>query len=235
MSEPISLTSIFGASKGIIDISIRLAKAFKLIESIESKLDLLMQVEFNAAWKTLIQAHNSSSSDEQKFKLVHDARTGFTKATYLEKGERLFYAYLGLAICYYLLNDNNNVKATLIEVAKISIYEDIYLNQIQSMFGLNKYTLNSYIGIYHPMNWLNIIKSIPETPSFLAHKKEIKKYYKFKNNLIDDISKKIQAEMSVIVMITKINQPSTAFKELELQSLDLIKLQKESLEIITNI
>ncbi|YAF99046.1 MAG: hypothetical protein AB3A66_29055 (plasmid) [Nodularia sp. CChRGM 3473] len=148
MSEPITLTSIFGASKGIIDISIRLAKALKLIESIESKLDLLIQVEFNAALKTLHQALNSSALDEQQSTLINRAREKFTDATCLEKGERLFYAYLGLAICHYLLNDNNNVKAALIEVAKISIYEDIYLNKIQSMFGLNKYTLNSYIGIY---------------------------------------------------------------------------------------
>ena len=57
MTEPISLTTLttlFGTSKGIVEISIRLAKALKLIESLESRLDCLMQVEFNAGWKTLI-------------------------------------------------------------------------------------------------------------------------------------------------------------------------------------
>lgn len=66
MTEPISLTALFGASKATVDISIKLAKSLKLIESIESKLDLLMQVEFNAAWKTLIQACNSSASKQQR-------------------------------------------------------------------------------------------------------------------------------------------------------------------------
>lgn len=171
MSEPISLTVLFGASKGFIDISIRLAKALKLIESIESKLDLLTQVEFNAAWKTLFQACNSSSSDEQKFALINDARAGFTKATYIEKGERLFYAHVGLAICHYLLNDMNNAKIALIEIAKISIYEDIYLKKTEALLGFNEYTISSHINIYHPVSWLNIITAIPELPLFLAQKK----------------------------------------------------------------
>ncbi|OYE01930.1 hypothetical protein [Nostoc sp. 'Peltigera membranacea cyanobiont' 232] len=110
MSEPITLTALFGACKATADISIKLAKALKLTESIESRLDCLIQVEFNAARKTLLEACNSSSSDEQKSVLINDARKSFTKATDLEKGERLFYAYLGLAICHYLLDDINNVK-----------------------------------------------------------------------------------------------------------------------------
>ncbi|MBE8971365.1 hypothetical protein IQ277_35810, partial [Nostocales cyanobacterium LEGE 12452] len=123
MSEPISLTALFGASKGVVAISIRIAKFLKLIESIESKVDHLMQVEFNAAWKTLLQVCNSSSSDEQKF---FDARDSFTKATCLEKGERLFYTYLGLAICHYLIDDISNVKIALLEATKVSIYKNMY-------------------------------------------------------------------------------------------------------------
>jgi hypothetical protein len=61
MTEPISLTAFFGASKTTVDISIRLAKSLKLIASIESKLDLLMQVKFNAAWKTLIRRRYSEA------------------------------------------------------------------------------------------------------------------------------------------------------------------------------
>ncbi|MFN6475268.1 hypothetical protein [Nostoc sp. DedQUE07] len=235
MSEPISLTALFGGSKGFIDISIKLARALKLIESIESQLDLLTQVEFNAAWKTLFQACNSSSFDEQKSALINDARTGFTKATCLEKNERLFYAHVGLAICHYLLNDINNAKIALIGVAKISIYEDIYLKKTESSLGFNKYSLSFYTNIYHPVSWLNIITAIPELPLFLAQKQEIRKYNKFKNNLVGDIYKKINSEESVIITIAKINQPSDAFKTLKSQLLELIKLQKQCLEIVTNI
>lgn len=235
MSEHISLTALFTASKGVVDISIKLAKALKLIESIETKIDRLTQVEFNAAWKTLLQACNSSSSDEQQSVLVNDARAGFTKATCFEKNERLFYAHVGLAICHYLLNDMNNAKTALIEIAKISIYEDIYLKKTEALLGFNEYTLSSHINIYHPVSWLNIIIAIPGLPLFLTQKKEIKKYNRFKNDLICDIYKKINAEQAVIIKIAKINQPSDVFQTLELQLLELINLQRQCLDIINNI
>ncbi|MBW4558204.1 MAG: hypothetical protein KME59_20185 [Trichormus sp. ATA11-4-KO1] len=235
MSEPISLTVFFGASKGIFDISIRLAQAFKLIESIESKIDQLIEVDFNAAWKTLLQAYNSSSSNKQKSVLVHDARTGFTKATCLEKGERLFYAYLGLAICHNLLNDNNNVKTALLEAAKVSIYNDIYRQERNSSLGFNKYVFNSFINNYNPETTLNIVKSILSYPLILEQKKEIKKYNKSKSNLINDIYKKINAEEKMIIWETETNQPSDLFKNLESKLLGLISLQKECLEIINEL
>jgi hypothetical protein len=235
MTEPISLTALFGASKGVLDVSIKIAKALELIESLESKLALLTQVDFNAAWKTLLQACNSSSSDEQQSILLNDARKSFTKATCFEKGERLFYAYLGLAICHFLLNDINNVESALIEATKISIYKDIYQKTMDLSFGLNKYSMSSFISIYHPMNWLNVIRYVPEIPSVLVQKKEIKKYNKSKSDSIYDIYKKINAEEKMIIIVTKVNQPSSAFKNLELTSLNLINLQKECLEIITNL
>jgi hypothetical protein len=70
MSDPITLTTFFGISKAGGDIFIKISKALGLIESIESKLDCLMQVEFNAAWKTLIQACNSSALEQQRDILI---------------------------------------------------------------------------------------------------------------------------------------------------------------------
>jgi hypothetical protein len=235
MSEPISLTVLFGASKVVFDISIKLAKASKLIDSIENKLDILMQVEFDAAWKTLLQACNSSSSYEQHSLLINDARACFTKATCIEKGERLFYAYLGLAICHYLLDDLSNVKICLIEIAKISIYKDIYQRNIESNFGFNKYGRSSVINSYNLSNVLNIAKAILAYPLLLVHKTEIQKYNKYKSDLIDDILNKIGAEEKIISMVTKANEPSLVFKNLELKSLELIDLQKQSLAIVANI
>ncbi|MHC5739978.1 hypothetical protein [Nostoc sp.] len=40
MVEPISVTAFFGSAKGISDISIKLAKALKIVDSIESRLHL---------------------------------------------------------------------------------------------------------------------------------------------------------------------------------------------------
>jgi hypothetical protein len=235
MSEPISLTVLFGVSKATADISIRIAKSLKLIESIESKIDLLTQVEFNAAWKTLLQACNSSSLDEQKSVLINNARESFTKATCLEKGERLFYTYLGLAICHYLLDDMNNVKTALLEAAKVSIYKDIYIQERDLSLGFNKYGINSIINSYNPVNMLNLIKGIFAYPLLLGQKTEIQKYNKSKSDLITHILKKINAEQQMITLVTKANQPSVVFTSLESKSLELINLQKQCLEIITNI
>lgn len=232
MSEPISLTALFGASKGVVGISIRIAKSLKLIESIESKVDLLMQVEFDAAWEILVQGCNSSASEQQRNILINDARRGFTKATKFEKGERLFYAYLGLAICHDLLDDINNVKPALIEATKISIYKDIYQQDINLYLGFNKYGVSSIANSYNPAYILNLIKGISAYPLLLAQRLEIQRSNKSKSNLIGDISKKINIEEKMIIRVTKANQPSVVFKKLESKSLELINLQKQCLEII---
>ncbi|MEA5553274.1 hypothetical protein VB713_20245 [Anabaena cylindrica UHCC 0172] len=235
MSDPITLTTFFGISKAGGDIFIKISQALGLIESIESKLDCLMQVEFNAAWKTLIQACNSSALEQQRDILINDARNGFNKATCIQKGEKLFSAYLGLAICHYLLNDMNNVKAALLEATKISIYSDIYLQERDSSFGFNKYGVDSAIKSYNHVYILNLIKGIFAYPLVSAQTKEIKKYNKFKTNSVRDIAKKINAERKIITLVTKAEQPSDVFKRLETKALELIRLQKECLEIVINI
>ena len=235
MSEPISLMAFFGASKGVVGISIRIAKSLKLIESIESKVDLLTQVEFNTAWKTLIQACNSSSSDEQKSFIINDARDSFTKATCLEKRERLFYTYLGLAICHYLTDDINNVKTALIEATKVSIYKDFYQQTRDSYLGFNKYGINTVINSYNPVNMVNLIKGLFAYPLLKVQKIEIQIYNKSKSDSTHHILRKINAEEKIITLITKANQPSVVFTTLESNSLELINLQKQCIEIITNI
>jgi hypothetical protein len=235
MSDPISLTTFFAISKAGGDIFIKISKALGLIESIESKLDCLMQVEFNAAWKTLIQACNSSALPQQRDILINDARNGFTKATCSQKGEKLFSAYLGLAICHYLLDDMNNVKTALLEATKISIYKDIFLEERDSAFGFNKYGVDSLKNSYNPENILNLIKGTLEYSLFLEQKAEIEKYNKYKGDSITDISQKIDAEEKMIIMVTKAYLSSDLFRALESKSLELIRLQKEFLEIINNI
>lgn len=235
MTEPISLSALFAVSKAGVDISVKIAKALKLIESIESKLDLLMQVEFNAAWKTLVEACNSSSCDQQQSVLINYARAGFTKATCIEKGERLLYAHLGLAICYYLLKDLNNVRTALIGVTKISVYKEVYQQETNLRFGFNKYIFNNLINSYNPKSILNLLKFILAYKLVLAQKIEIQKYNKFPSNSFSDILRKINAEEQIIAMVTKANQPSLVFEDLQGKSLNLINLQKESLKIANNI
>ncbi|MHC5676363.1 hypothetical protein [Nostoc sp.] len=72
-------------------------------------------------------------------------------------------------------------------------------------------------------------------PLFLVQKTEVQTYNKSKSDLIHHILKKINAEEQIITMVTKANQPSVLFINLESKSLELINLQKQFLEIITNI
>ncbi|ODH02428.1 hypothetical protein A4S05_24485 [Nostoc sp. KVJ20] len=150
---------------------------------------------------------------------------------------RIYYPELrlGLAICHYLLDDVNNIKTALIEATKISIYKDIYLQERDLYFGFNKYGINSLINSYNPANMLNLIKGIFVYPLFLVQKTEIQRYNKSKSDLIHHILKKNNAEEQIITMVTKANQPSVLFTNLESKSLELINLQKQFLEIITNI
>ncbi|EKE96548.1 hypothetical protein [Tolypothrix sp. PCC 7601] len=173
MVEPISITALFGYAKGISDISIKIAQALKIVDSIESRLELLIQVELNAALKTLRQALNSSS--QQQILLINDARDGFTKATCIEKQERLFYAYLGLGICHYLLKDVNNLKMAFIELGRISISEDFYIKKIDSYQGFNKYSLAMFISSFNLAKALPLIRSLPEIWSYRKNIKTFKK------------------------------------------------------------
>lgn len=115
---------------------------------------------------------------------------------------------------------------------KISIYKDIYQQETDSSLGFNNYTFSSIRNGYNPAYMLNLIKGISAYPLLLAQKTEIQRYNKYQSDLIPDIYKKINAE-KIITMVTKTNQPSVVFKNLESKSLELIKLQKKCLEIIT--
>ena len=225
MVEPIFVTALFGAAKVIPDFSIKIAKALKLVDSIESRLELLIQLEFNAAWKTLRQALNSSS--EQQIILINEARKSFTNATCLEKQDRLFYAYLGLGICHYLLDDINNLKIAFIEIGKISISEDIFIKQLDSYQGFNKHSVAIFLSSFNVLKALHVIKIIPDILSYRNSIKSFKNNGKYKNDLsIDELIIKVETEEKKFLSLKKIDNT-----EIILRSLELINIQKECLEI----
>ena len=105
---------------GVIVSGLSLAKSiaefFGLIESVTNqKLDSLIQAEFGAGLSLLEQA---TQSKNEQISLLREARNCFTKATVLEKNERLFFSYLGLAACHHHLGDEVNAKRALRELLK---------------------------------------------------------------------------------------------------------------------
>jgi hypothetical protein len=229
MVEPISITALFGYTKGFSDISIKIAQTLKIVDSIESRLELLIQVELNAALKTLRQALNSSS--QQQILLINDARDGFTKATCIEKQERLFYAYLGLGICHYLLEDVNNLKMAFIELGRISISEDFYIKKLDSYQGFNKYSLAMLISSFNLAKALPLIRSLPEIWSYRKNIKTFKNNGKYKNDLsIDDLLRKVEIEENKFLSIKQFDNT-----EIIIKSLELINIQKQCLEIASRL
>ena len=102
-----------------IDLAKALAGYMGLIESIDAKLDRLSGSELEAGLRTLKQA--ASSTDTETEHLLRDARLFFNKSISLEKDERLFIAYAGLAICHSNLKDNANLKDAVMSACQVDI------------------------------------------------------------------------------------------------------------------
>lgn len=124
---------------GVIISGLSLAKSvaefFGLIESVTNqKLDSLIQAEFGAGLSLLEQA---TQSRNEQISLLREARNCFTKATVLEKNERLVLSYLGLAACHHHLGDRENAKRALKELLKTEVnfldYKKIVLAAIPSI------------------------------------------------------------------------------------------------------
>jgi hypothetical protein len=88
-----------------------------LIESLESKVDKLIQSELTAGLRNLEQAMYSTN---QQVSLLQEARNCFNRAAGLEKGYRQGVAYLGLAVCHYHLKDTANYQKTLEDLLTVN-------------------------------------------------------------------------------------------------------------------
>lgn len=132
----------------------------KLMESVSCKIDKLINLEFGAAFEYLKQAKSCKSEDQRNI-LFQDARRAFTKATQLEKQERLIYSYIGLATCHYNLRDFNNYRQALLDLLQLKysilLLEDILCSEggrfVGSLFS-GKPDLNVSIDVYETvLHW----------------------------------------------------------------------------------
>lgn len=78
----------------------------KMIESLDVKIDRFIKNKFDTAVRELQDAQNMKKSNKKKH--IEIARSLFNEAVGLEKGERLMFAYLGLAVCDKYLGNKEN-------------------------------------------------------------------------------------------------------------------------------
>jgi hypothetical protein len=151
------------ASLGLLTEGISLAKSIAellgILESIDSKVDRLMESELKTGMLELQQAVNS---DTERVELLRSARQRFNKAITLETGYKLSLSYVGLAVCHSHLKDRANTRKALQDAVAVGA-------EISTKDWISA-TLNDS---YNPINMFN--------PKRL--KQQFRDTFKFRKNL----------------------------------------------------
>ncbi|WP_297901421.1 hypothetical protein [uncultured Parabacteroides sp.] len=109
------ISGIFAAK----NLGVSIMTYFKLVESVDAKINKLLSKEYESAMMLLGQAQYVSHPDTYREMLV--AAVGyFNAATAIETRERLLLSYLGLMMCYFYLGEGQAVKVIQSGVAKLS-------------------------------------------------------------------------------------------------------------------
>lgn len=108
------ISGIFAAK----NLAVSIMTYFKLVESVDAKINKLLSKEYESAMMLLGQAQYVSHPDTYRGMLV--AAVGhFNAATAIETRERLLLSYLGLMMCYFYLGEGQAVKVIQSGVAKL--------------------------------------------------------------------------------------------------------------------
>ncbi len=103
MADPFLLLDAISLGKSV-------AQYLGLVESIDVKVDLLVQSELKTGMQELEQAVDSTTEEKS---LLRSARSRFNKATTLETGHKRCLALIGLAICHRYLDDHRNARRAI--------------------------------------------------------------------------------------------------------------------------
>ena len=114
MDTMTTIHSIFLAK----NLAVSIATYFKLIESVDDKIDKLISKEYNSAIQMLEQVIYISNPAVYSTMLV-SIIDRFNQAIQLEKRERQLLAYLGLMICYFYLGEVKALQNIQRKVAKL--------------------------------------------------------------------------------------------------------------------
>jgi hypothetical protein len=100
-----------------LQIGTSLAQSASVSGPLEATLNRLAKSDLGAGLRLLEQAANAS---RERASLLQEARTLFNRAVCLEDGYRKVVAFLGLSVCHYWLEDNDNCAKTLEELLSVN-------------------------------------------------------------------------------------------------------------------
>lgn len=135
------IITIFQALK----ITQSLAGYFKVIETIDDKVEKLANSEFDAGIRALKQAYNSEKETESLFR---EARARFNKAIGIEKWERLALAHLGLSIAHFHLGDKTNSEEALIALKDLNFDKGDFIDAVLNFYSTPPMDIVMSIGIF---------------------------------------------------------------------------------------
>lgn len=92
--------------------TIKIAESTGFIESLNVKIDKLINTELNSGIKHLENSERAGDIERKKY-FVDKAYECFTNAISLEKNERLCLAYLGYIYCLGCMNERENMRVAL--------------------------------------------------------------------------------------------------------------------------
>ncbi len=108
--------TIFSHPMGTINLSKKILEFIGILQSIDSKLNKLIQCELSSGIDTLNMAARASS-EESRNKFLWNALDRFISAKQLEEHERLCIAFLGIIFCLNCLGERENSIYNLREFA----------------------------------------------------------------------------------------------------------------------
>ncbi|MBD2169319.1 hypothetical protein H6G04_33705 [Calothrix membranacea FACHB-236] len=184
---------IFQSIKSGFNAGIFLGKFFGIIESVENKVEKLINNKYNSAIDYLNQAQKSSILEEQKT-LFREARRAFTEAKDFVQYDKLVISYLGLAICHYYLTDYENCRSTLKELSELKLVLPSLVQSTKSVLSYGYEKLQPYAPaniitqIKDAFKLNTYLKSMPKEPSLSQQIEMTKISLKYQKSSLGTVS-----------------------------------------------
>jgi hypothetical protein len=249
------LEMIFSNPTGTVNLGKKILECVGILESIDSKLNKLIQCELNSGFDALNMAARASCKESQN-KFLWDALEHFRKSRQLEKNERLCAAYLGSIFCLNCLGQRENT----IYILKQFAYTDFGFSdweKVGTFFkkeGLNLFIKTAFNPLYLIQYYLlnsiiwrkEIFEEIFQLPSNFQ---EYRKFIEIKNTVnLDSLNFRIQyGEKQLKKIENIINKLKTQRikdpeiicyehdKNFLMNKLNILYLRKEAFEYLENL
>lgn len=114
------MSMTIGAVIASMNVAKSIAAYFGLVESASADITSLVHQAFKSAVMNLELAKTSSQRTQCE-EYLKEARNKFVEAIAVEKDESLVSAFMGLAMCQYLLGDSSNAVMTIDRIACVQL------------------------------------------------------------------------------------------------------------------